>query len=293
MTLRLGAKLPHSGPLATRLGVVEMAGRLEAAGFDSIWVSDHVVFPGAVRSRYPFSADGRITWPVDVDYLEPVVTLAAIAATTSRAELGTSVLILPMRNPVLFAKQTACIDLVSGGRLVLGVGVGWLREEYVALGADFDARGAILDEWLSIARQCWTGAVGPFAGRHYTLEEMFLCRPRPVRPPPILIGGMSGRALKRAGHSADGWVAQFSVDDLSEDVIAKGVDAMQRAATDRPDWRFQVVTRVTGAASRLDELAGRLRSIEAAGATEIVVDVDWEDEHGPMLAFDILRAAVG
>jgi hypothetical protein len=113
--IRLGAKVPNSGPLPFKLGIARMAARLEAAGFESIWTSDHVVFPHEVHSRYPFAADGVITWPVDVDYLEPVVALSAMTATTSTAELGTSVLILPMRNPILFAKQAACIDALSGG----------------------------------------------------------------------------------------------------------------------------------------------------------------------------------
>src|SRR3981081_8190 len=158
-----------------------MAATLEAAGFDSIWTSDHVVFPHEVRSRYPFAANGKITWPVDVDYLEPVVALSAMTATTANAERGTSWLILPMRNPITFAEQAACIAAISKGRLVLGVGVGWLREEFEALHADFDARGSVLDEWLSIARRCWTGTVEPFEGRYYSLPQAIYCRPIPTR----------------------------------------------------------------------------------------------------------------
>ena len=183
LALRLGAKVPNTGPVF-RLGVARMAAMVESAGFDSIWTSDHVVFPRDVRSRYPFAADGRITWPVDVDYLEPVVALSAMTSITTKAELGTSVLILPTRNPILFAKQAACVDTISGGRLVLGVGVGWLREEFEALGADFEARGAVLDEWINVARRCWTGTVEPFEGRFYRLAEAIYCRPTPARHRP-------------------------------------------------------------------------------------------------------------
>jgi len=228
--LRLGAKVPNSGALAFRLGAARMAATLEAAGFESVWTSDHVVFPHEVRSRYPFAADGRVTWPVDVDYLEPVVALSAMTSTTAKAELGTSVLILPMRNPIMFAKQAACIDAISGGRLVLGVGVGWLREEFEALDADFDARGAVLDEWLSIARRCWTGTVEPFEGRYYTLPEAIYCRPTPTRHVPVLIGGMSRRAQERAGRIADGWLAQYSLETRSESGIADGLAALRDAA---------------------------------------------------------------
>ncbi len=290
MSIRIGAKLPHSGPLPARLGLNRMAARLEAAGFDSMWVSDHVVFPHEVRSRYPFAADGRVTWRVDVDYIEPVIALSAISAATSRAELGTSVLILPMRNPVLFAKQAACIDVLSRGRLVLGVGAGWLREEFDALAANFEERGSILEEWLEIARACWTGSAGPYEGRHYRLPEAIYCRPVPERVPPVLIGGMSRAALERAGRIADGWVAQFSLEDLSEDVLATGLATMQAAAATQKT--FRAVVRITAAPNRVAEVASRLRSLRDAGATDVVVDVDWEDDDGEARASEALRSAV-
>jgi probable F420-dependent oxidoreductase len=289
--------VPNSGPVPFRLGTARMAANLEAAGFDSIWTSDHVVFPHEVGSRYPFAADGRITWPVDTDYMEPVVALSAMTSTTSTAELGTSVLILPMRNPILFAKQAACIDSLSGGRLVLGVGAGWLREEFEALGADFKSRGAVLDEWLSIARRCWTGSVEPFEGRFYKLPEAIYSRPTPVRRPPVLIGGMSRNALERAGRIADGWLAQFSLEELSETGIAEGLATVRAAGKQagRPEADlegFRIVVRVTGADRKLDALASRLDSLAKAGATELVVDVDWDGEDGPSRDFDTLRSAI-
>jgi len=295
--LRLGAKVPNSGAVPFRLGVARMAATLEAAGFDSVWTSDHVVFPHEVRSRYPFAADGKITWPVDIDYLEPVVALSAMTATTANAELGTSVLILPMRNPVLFAKQAACIDAISNGRLVLGVGVGWLREEFEALDADFEARGAVLDEWLSIARRCWTGTVEPFEGRYYKLNHAIYCRPTPARHVPVLIGGMSRNAQERAGRVADGWLAQYSIDNLSESGIADGLAVLREAGekAGRPPAEldgFRIVVRVTGADRKLDTLATRLESRAGAGATEVIVDVDWDDDTGPARSFDLLRSAV-
>jgi probable F420-dependent oxidoreductase len=294
--IRLGAKLPHTGALPIRLGLAHMASMLEQAGFDSIWVSDHVVFPHEVRSRYPFAADGRVTWPVDVDYLEPVVALSAITSTTSTAELGTSVLILPMRNPVMFAKQAACIDVLSGGRLVVGVGAGWLREEFEALGADYGSRGAVLDEWLDIARRCWTGSVEPFDGRFYRLPEAIYCRPTPVRRPPVLIGGMSRHALERAGRIADGWLAQFALDELSESSLASGVAAIHQAARRAGRSQaevdgFRIVVRVTGADKKLPAVGARLASLAKAGATDLVVDVGWDGEDGPSRSFDELRAA--
>lgn len=294
--LRVGAKLPHTGPLPARYGLARMAAVLEEAGFDSIWVSDHVVFPHEVSSHYPFAADGRVTWPLDVDYLEPIVALSAITSTTSRVELGTSVLILPMRNPVMFAKQAACIDVLSGGRLVVGVGAGWLREEFEALGADYRSRGAVLDEWLDIARRCWTGSVEPFEGRFYRLPEAIYCRPTPVRRPPVLIGGMSHHALERAGHVGDGWLAQYALDELSESSIQAGAEVIRGAAlrAGRPEADvagFRIVVRVTGAERKLPMVADRLSSLAKAGVTDLIVDVGWEDEEGPSRSFGALRSA--
>ena len=296
-SLRLGAKVPNSGPVPFRIGTARMAAMLESAGFESIWTSDHVVFPHEVRSKYPFAADGRITWKVEADYLEPVVVLSAMTSITTTAELGTSVLILPMRNPILFAKQAACIDVLSGGRLVLGVGVGWLREEFEALGADFKSRGAVLDEWLTIARRCWTGTVEPFEGRFYKLPEAIYVRPTPIRRPPVLIGGMSRNALDRAGRLADGWLAQYSLEDLSEAGIAEGLATIRAAGrgAGRPESEleaFRIVVRVTGADRKLDLLGSRLDSLAEAGATDLIVDVDWDSEDGPARSFDVLRSAV-
>jgi probable F420-dependent oxidoreductase len=282
--LRIGAKLPHTGDFATRLGPARMAATLEEAGFDSLWVSDHIVFPHATTSRYPFSTDGRVTWPLDDAYLEPLVVLGAAAAVTKRISLGTSVVIAPMRNPVLLAKQAATIDALSGGRLVLGVGAGWLREEFQALGADFEARGEVLDEWISIMRACWTGSAGPFEGKHYTLPGPIYCRPAPTGGIPILVGGMSRRALRRAA-SADGWLGQYALETMSERDVAAAAGVIG-SDTGR------VVVRITGAAGRLDALAQRLGALASAGATEVIVDVDWSGDDGPARAAETLRAAV-
>ena len=281
--IRIGAKLPHTGELAMRWGPARMAAMLEAAGFDSLWVSDHVVFPHQTTSRYPFAADGRVTWPLDDPYLEPLIVLGAAAAATSRISLGTSVVIAPMRNPVLLAKQAATIDALSGGRLVLGVGAGWLREEFEALNADFDARGEVLDEWIQIARACWSGSAGPFEGKHYRLPGPIYCRPVPAAGIPVLVGGMSRRALRRAA-AWDGWLGQYALDSLSEREVADALGA-------EPAFKH-VVVRITGAAGRLEALASRLGGLAVAGVTEVIVDVDWSDDGGPGRAAEMLRAAV-
>src|SRR5215475_10782521 len=132
--MRIGAKVPNSGPLPTERGIGAMAAELEQAGFDSLWVSDHVVMPAVIASRYPFAADGKATWPADTPYIDAMIALTAIAAATQQARIGTAVLVLPLRQPVVLAKQAASIDVLSGGRLDLGIGAGWLAEEFAALG---------------------------------------------------------------------------------------------------------------------------------------------------------------
>ena len=292
--MKLGAKLPHSGALAMRRAPAEMAAELEAAGFDSIWVSDHIVFPVETSSRYPFSADGKVTWSFEDPYLEPMVVLAAVTATTKRAALGTSVSIAPMRNPVLLAKQAASIDAMSGGRLVLGVGAGWLREEFEALDADFENRGAVLDEWIEIARACWSGLAGPHHGKHYSIPVAIHCLPKPEGAMPVLIGGMSRHALRRAGAVADGWLGQFALDTLSESEIGGAVDTIRREAENagRQGADTRVVIRITGAATKPDAVATRLRTLGEAGATEVIVDVDWNEDGGPARAHDALSAGL-
>jgi alkanesulfonate monooxygenase SsuD/methylene tetrahydromethanopterin reductase-like flavin-dependent oxidoreductase (luciferase family) len=155
----------------------------------------------------------------------------------------------------------------------------------------------MLGEWLKIARDCWTGSVQPFEGRHYRLPAAIYCRPTPARRVPVLIGGMSRHALERAGRIADGWLAQYGIDELSEERVAGGVEVLRAAATaagrgrDELD-RFRIVVRVTGADRKLELLAGRLGSLAAAGATDLIVDVDWDDEAGPRRSFETLRSAV-
>ena len=140
-SVRIGALVPNSGPLPLEVGIPAMAARLEAAGFESLWVSDHIVLPASIESHYPFAADGRATWPSTTPYVDALIALALMAAATERATLGTAVLVLPLRHPVVFAKQAASIDVASGGRLQLGVGAGWLREEFEALNVPFEDRG--------------------------------------------------------------------------------------------------------------------------------------------------------
>lgn len=292
--MRLGAKVPNSGPLPAKLGIGRMAATLEDAGFESLWTSDHVVMPRSVTSRYPFSAEGEITWNVDSPWYDAVVTVALMAAATMRCEVGVAVLILPLRHPVVFAKQVASIDALYPGRVALGVGAGWLAEEFEALDVPFDSRGRRLEEWISLLRACWTGSPGEFRGKHYTLPSGVVCQPTPARSTPLLVGGMSGPALRRAGAVGDGWLALQRASAIDVGSLASAVgkvrQAAERAGRDPAALRFVLrITESEGAARDIAALAG---SIASAGITEIVVDTDWSDPEAAHRSAETLRAAI-
>ena len=203
--MRYGFYLPTRGALATRAAIAAMARAGEAAGFHSAMVADHVVFPTASRSLYPYTVSGE--HPSHGDALEQMSILAFIAGITERLRLVSSVTVVPYRNPVLAAKMLATIDVLSEGRLTVGVGVGWLEEEFAALGtADFARRGAVTDEYLRIFRLLWSQSPASFAGEFYSFGDV-RCEPFPVqRPgPPIWVGGHSMAALRRCARYGDGW----------------------------------------------------------------------------------------
>ena len=203
--MRYGFYLPTRGATATPEALDALVRRGEALGFASVMIADHVVFPATIRSKYPYTIDG--SFPGQGDALEQLALTAFVAGRTSSLRLVTSVMILPYRNPVSTAKALATIDVLSGGRLTVGVGVGWLREEFEALGSPpFERRGAVSDEWLRIMKTLWTESPASFLGEFYRFSDL-RCLPFPVQKPhpPIWIGGHSPAALRRAARLGDGW----------------------------------------------------------------------------------------
>ncbi len=228
--MEIGVHVPQVGPLAAKDNVATFARAADDTGFDGIWVFDHVVLQKEQQSRYPYSADGSLGFPPTLDFLEPLTQLAFLAGITKRAQLGTSVLVLPMRQPVLHAKIMATIDFLSGGRFILGAGVGWWKQEYEALSVPFERRGARMDECLELVRQQWSREYVDFRGRFYECVD-WACNPKPVRPGgiPIWLGGESKKQLERIGKFGDGWLATLrSVPQLMDDFAIA-----QQAATRR------------------------------------------------------------
>jgi probable F420-dependent oxidoreductase len=206
--VEFGISLPGRGPLAKPDPVLTLAARADGLGYASIFVTDHVVLPSSMaRSVYPYSSSGQLPGGAAQDYLEPLAMLGALARSTTRARLGTSVLVVPYRHPLVTAKILATLDQLSGGRLILGAGVGWLREEFEALGAPpFEARGAVTDEYLRLMRAAWTTDPVNFSGRYVTVHDVHAL-PKPAQPGgiPVWIGGHTDAAVRRAATLGDGW----------------------------------------------------------------------------------------
>lgn len=203
--MQIGCHLPTQGPVATRSALMTFARQAETRQMASLWVSDHVVFPRMGNMNYP---SGSFPHAPDTPYLEPVTVLAATAMCTERVRLGSSVFILGHRNPVVMAKMLTTIDTLSQGRLICGVGVGWWREEFAALGIPFEARGRQADEMLQVFKTLWTDPNPHFTGEFYRLGNLGFA-PKPVQQPhpPLWIGGHSQAALRRAVTFGDGWHA--------------------------------------------------------------------------------------
>lgn len=293
--MRLGAKVPNNGLLPGERGIAVMGAELERAGFESLWVSDHIVMPTTIRSRYPFAADGRPTWAADTPYYDSIVAMATIATATSRAEVGTAVMVLPLRHPVVLAKQVASLDALSGGRIVLGVGAGWLAEEFDALGVPYGDRMARTGEWIGILRTCWEGRVASVKSPRYTIPNEVMVVPAPARVLPILVGGHGTQSLRMAGAVGDGWLAHQSVQAIDVGALADGVDTVRatRITAGRDGAEGRMVLRLIGAAGQPELVAKALPAIEEAGIDEIVVDVDWSGDDGPARSYDVLAAARG
>ncbi|HET9927541.1 MAG TPA: TIGR03619 family F420-dependent LLM class oxidoreductase, partial [Rubrobacter sp.] len=221
-------KIPNDSAKAHDIGLTNMGRLAEEAGADSLWVNDHLLMVESGRSPYPFTPDGAFPWPMDLPRYECLTAASFLAATTSRCRVGTSVLILPQRNVLELAKTTATLDALSGGRFVLGIGVGWFAEEMEALGYQFDTRGRRTDEMIEVLRHCWTGRPQPFQGKEIAVPEGLIFEPRPSQPngPPILVGGMSRAALRRAALHGDGWLA-FQREELDARQLADLLETLE------------------------------------------------------------------
>jgi len=212
-------------------GAIRMVKLAEAAGFDSVVAVDHVVFPHSYTSVYPYAPGGRLPGGPGGSLPDPLIWMAAMAAVTEKLRFLTGVIILPLRNPLVLAKQVATLDHMSGGRIELGIGVGWLKEEFEALGVPFEKRGKRSDEYIAAMRKLWAEDGASFAGEFVNFHEVS-SNPKPMRGGvPIVIGGHSEAAARRAGRLGDGFFPSIGtqVDILPLfDVVRRSAEAAGR-----------------------------------------------------------------
>jgi probable F420-dependent oxidoreductase len=205
-------------------GLEQLAAVVEAAderGFRTVWIGDHVVLFDELASRYPYAQDGRSPFGGDMPWLGPFELLTYLAARTSRIRLGTGIILVPQRNPLYTAKSVSTLDVLSGGRLDFGIGVGWTREEYEALGVPFEGRGKRGDEYVALMKRLWCDDVASFDGDSYRLPPSKQ-RPFPVQKPhpPIYVGGESDAALRRVARLGDGWFGLGLSADQAQERVA-------------------------------------------------------------------------
>lgn len=271
--IAVGCTLPTSGAAADPGALGALSQSAEELGFDSVWVSDHVVVPERISSSYPYSPDGRFPTSPTQPYLEPLSAIGYLAGLTKRVRLGIAVLVLPYRHPLLTAKMIATLDTLSGGRIDLGIGVGWMREEFEALGwppSVFEGRGRATDEQLRIMKTVWTEDVASFEGEFYRFERLG-AHPHPLQKPhpPIWVGGHTKPALRRTARYADVWlpIGARPPADLPPDEIAAGIAALraeaERAGRDPTTLRTCFSTHVLVGADRDRRFSGTAEQIVA------------------------------
>lgn len=227
--MKFGIAYANAGPGAQPEHAVELARLAEANGFESLWTVEHVVVPKGYESTYPYAPGGKMPGGEDFDIPDPLIWLAHVAAVTTTLRLATGILILPQRNPLILAKQVASLDVLSGGRMLLGIGVGWLKEEFDALGVPFAGRGARADEYVEALRALWTQDEATYSGNHVSFERC-ISRPRPAQAGgvPIIVGGHSEASARRAGRLGDGYFPGAR----GRDELVKLIEVMRASATE-------------------------------------------------------------
>lgn len=236
--MKFGLRYCNTNQYVDPVKAVELAQAAEEAGFESIWTIDHVVVPDEYAPNYPYSEDGRMSSGVPSNPRpDAIVWMTYVAAATTRLKLGTGVLVLPQRSVVVTAKQVATLDYMSGGRVLLGVGVGWMPEEFAALGVPFERRGKRTDEYIEAMRELWTSELPTYKGEFVEFEGVH-CRPRPANGSvPVIIGGHSKPAARRAGRLGDGFFP-------AREYVVELIDVVRAAAEEagRDPAAVEIVT---------------------------------------------------
>ena len=235
-----GIHLPHLGRQATRRGLIEFSQQAEQLGFHSGWVSDHVAWPATISSEYPYTDDGSFAPPTDMPWVDPIGTMFFVAACTETLKLAPTVLILGYRPPVLTAKAIASLDHLSEGRVILGVGIGWMREEFEVLGMPYDHRGKRADEQLELFRRFFADGPASFSGEFYDVPEVGFEPKPPNRAVPIWVGGDSEAAFRRTARFGDAFHAAFQEREVVEASWARVRELVAEAGRDPASVRLSI-----------------------------------------------------
>jgi probable F420-dependent oxidoreductase len=265
--MRFGVTLPQFGPFAATPDVAARIARIATAadrlGYDVLWTAEHLIFPYEIRTPYPYAS--RFPFPVTTPMLEVVSTLSWVAALTKRVQLSSQVMILPYRHPIVLAKELATLDVLSSGRVMVGVASGWLAEEFEMLGVPFRQRGRRMDEYLDAMVALWTQDHVTFRGRFVQIEDAAFF-PKPVQKPhpPIWIGGASDAAFARIARLGAGWIAapRPTIEELAADIAR-----LKQLAEARGRDPASIGVASGGLARGVDELLARLPALERAGVT--------------------------
>lgn len=204
--MKFGLRYCNTGPYVDPAKAIELVQAGEEAGFESAWTVEHTVVPGGYTSAYPYSADGKMAGGNNAIPLpDPLIWMTYVASQTTTIKLASGIIILPQHNPVILAKQIATLDHLSNGRMIFGIGVGWLKEEFDAIGVPFEQRGKRTDEYVAAMRCLWSEDKPSFKGDYVSFNEAY-CRPQPVQKNiPVIVGGHSKAAARRAGRLGDGY----------------------------------------------------------------------------------------
>ncbi len=260
--MKFGLRYCNTGRYVDGALAVELVQAAEEAGFESAWTVEHTVVPEGYESAYPYSADGKMAGGAhDFPLPDPLVWMAYVGAQTSRIKLGTGILILPQHSPVITAKQVATLDCMTGGRVLLGIGVGWLKEEFDVVGAPFAERAARTDEYVAAMRALWGQERPSFAGEHVRFDGAY-CRPQPVDGHvPIIVGGHSKAAARRAGRLGDGF---FPARGAPEGLIALARETAEASGRDPSQLEITV---------SCPEDLGDLKGLSNLGVNRVLVPV--------------------
>jgi len=249
----------------------EFAVAVEEVGFDALYVPEHVVFFDRYESRYPYSTDGAPSFPAGVGLYDPLMVCAVASMVTTRLRTATSILILPERPALLTAKEVMTLDHISGGRFDLGIGVGWSSEEYAALGVPWEGRGRRTDEYIDAMRAVWTGEVGSFRGDHVAFDGAVL-RPAPVHGTvPIIVGGDSPAAMRRAARRGDGWYGWWAGVELEPHLARLRAILAEEGREEGAGWSVRVGLPIGD--DRPEDVAVKATAAKALGVDVFVLGV--------------------